>query len=136
MAVTSQDALGELSNLMKSNVNLTQIVSHEWERVVGVITGAIRNDERKYDSETTRRRYLRYTPQWGMTEWDWENDRVLRLDELPEDSKEYFGAQGALVCLKRYLGCTHRISTDNATGNRLAQVAWDVSPYLLSSLAA
>ena len=106
MAVTSQDALGELSNLMKSNGNLVQIVSHEWERVVGVIVNAIRQDERKYPSEKeeTRRRYLRYTPQWGMTEWDWENDRVLRRDDLPEDSKEYFGGQGALVCLKRYLG--------------------------------
>ena len=104
MAVTSQDALGELSNLMKSNVNLTQIVSHEWERVVGVITGAIRNDERKYDSETTRRRYLRYTAQWGIQEYDWENSKFLHHDELPEDIKEYFGGNSALDCIQNYLG--------------------------------
>ena len=99
MAVDDANARfrNELTQLMKAQAPLVQIVSHEWERVEARIKQAIR-------AQNQPRRYLKWTHTDQLHEWDFEDQEWKKGDQLSEDL-----VQGAMKngrnTLQWYLDC-------------------------------
>ena len=68
----------ELTNLIKAQAPLIQIVSHEWERVEARIKKAIKEQK-------VPRRYLKWTHANQLEEWDFEDERWVKGEEMAED---------------------------------------------------
>ena len=68
----------ELTNLMKAQAPLVQIVSHEWERVESRIKQGVK-------AQNQPRRYLKWTHTDQLHEWDFEDQEWKKGDKLPED---------------------------------------------------
>ena len=106
MAVDDANARfrNELTQLMKAQAPLVQIVSHEWERVEARIKQAIR-------AQNQPRRYLKWTHTDQLHEWDFEDQEWKKGDQLSEDL-----VQGAMkngrTTLQWYLDCDNNQSTD------------------------
>ena len=94
----------EISQLMKAQAPLIQIVSHEWERVEARIKQAIR-------AQNQPRRYLKWTHTDQLHEWDFEDQEWKKGDQIPEDL-----LQGAMKngrnTLQWYLDCDNNQSID------------------------
>lgn len=71
----------DLALHFKSHSHLLQIVSLEWERVLGFIIGGIQKAEQS-------RRLLRWTYPDGLQEWDFEEGTWYSEDDCPEDVKD------------------------------------------------
>jgi len=86
----------ELTQLMKAQAPLIQIVTHEWERVESRIKQAIKAQDQP-------RRYLKWTHADQLEEWDFNDQDWVKGGELAEDL-----ANGAMKSgrqtLKWYLG--------------------------------
>ena len=68
----------ELTNLMKAQAPIVQVVSHEWERVESRIKQAIRAQDQP-------RRYLKWTHADQLMEWDFEEGEWKKGQNLRED---------------------------------------------------
>jgi SpoVK/Ycf46/Vps4 family AAA+-type ATPase len=68
----------ELTNLMKAQAPIVQVVSHEWERVESRIKQAIRAQDQP-------RRYLKWTHADQLMEWDFEEGEWKKGQNLSED---------------------------------------------------
>ena len=94
----------ELTNLMKAQAPLVQIVSHEWERVESRIKQGVK-------AQNQPRRYLKWTHTDQLHEWDFEDQEWKKGDKLPEDLTK--GAmKGGRQTLQWYLDCDNSDTED------------------------